>query len=289
MQGKVCLVTGGTAGIGFVTARELARKGATVVICGRDAPRGEQAARELRRLARNEEVYYQRADLSASADIRRLARNVVEQFDRLDVLVNNAGAIFESRRLSADGIEMTLALNHLNYFLLTNLLMSRLAATPGSRVVVVSSRAHERIALDFDDLQSANGFNSWKAYKRSKLANILFAYELARRIEGTGVTVNALHPGFVASRFGADNGMLFRLGMKVAMTLMAIDVEKGARTPVFLASDPSVEGVSGHYFVDCQERESSPESHDREAARRLWDESVRLIGGEPGDFLRPAD
>lgn len=280
MRDRICLVTGGTAGIGRVTARELARRGAQVVIVGRDSARGERAVRELRAESGNDWVSFQRADLSRMGDVRRLARNIVEQHPRLDVLVNNAGAIFSTRRVTAEGFEMTFALNHLNYFLLTNLLLDRLRAAPAGRIVNVASRAHEGVSLHFDDLQSERRYEGRRVYRRSKLCNILFTYELARRLEGTGVTTNALHPGFVASRFGSDNGPLFRFGMRLAFLLArAIDVERGAETSVHLAVAPELAGISGRYFVRRRETESSPQSHDRAAAERLWAISERLTAG----------
>ncbi len=281
MDGKIVMVTGGTSGIGFVTARELAAKGATVVIVGRDDARGARAVAAIRRHTGNDWVSFQRADLSRQAEIRRLARNFVEEHPRLDVLVNNAGAIFTERQLSADGLEMTFALNHLAYFLLTNLLLDRLRAAGAARVVNVASRAHEGASIDFADLQSERSYSGWRAYQRSKLANILFTYELARRLEGTGVTANALHPGFVASNFGMNNKLLFRLGLRLAFLVSAIDVEEGAQTPIHLASAPELEGVSGRYFVRKQPAESSPRSRDPETARRLWEVSEQLTGATP--------
>lgn len=285
-KGKVALVTGGTAGIGLVTARELAARGAAVIIVGRDAARGAQAVAEIRNRSGNPQVDFVQADLSAQADVRRVAQHVGETWPALDILVNNAGAIFTERRLSADGIEMTLALNHLNYFLLTNLLLDKLRAAPAGRIVNVASRAHEGARLYFDDLQMARSYNGWAAYKRSKLMNIMFTYELDRRLKARAekrpeegrVTVNALHPGFVASSFGTNNGMLFRLALRIAMKVSAIDVESGARTSVHVATSPELADVSGRYFVKSREAISSGESRDKGAQARLWQESLRLTG-----------
>lgn len=276
MEGKICMVTGATAGIGLVTARELARKGATIVVVGRDAAKGERVVREIRAATGNERVGFQQADLSRQADIRRLAREFAEGHPRLDVLVNNVGAILARRQLSADGIEMTFALNHLSYFLLTDQLLPRLREAPGGRILNVSSAAHRGAELDFDDLQCERGYSGWRAYQRSKLANLLFTYELARRLEGSTVTANALHPGFVASRFGLNNGPLFRFGIRVAFMVSAISVDEGAQTSVHLASSPEVEGVNGKYFVKCAPAESSPASRDPAAARRLWEISESM-------------
>lgn len=282
MQDKIVMVTGGTAGIGLVTARELAAQGATVILVGRDETRGERAAGEIRRATSNSRVGFKRADLSRQSEVRRLARDFAEAHPRLDVLVNNAGAIFNERRVSAEGIEMTLALNHLNYFLLTHLMLDRLQAAPAGRIVNVASRAHQGASIDFADLQMESGYSGWRAYQRSKLMNIMFTYELARRLGPGGVTVNALHPGFVASSFGMNNGLLFRAALRLAMTVSAIDVDKGAETSVYLAQSPDVAGVTGRYFVKRREAHSSAASQDQAAQARLWEESLRLCGMSEG-------
>ena len=271
MQGKIALVTGGTAGIGLVTARALAEKGAAVTIVGRNPQRGEQAARAIRANVPGAEVRFERADLSLLDESRRLARIVAESSDRLDVLVNNAGAIFSRRRVTVDGLEATFALNHMSYFLLTNLLLNRLRAAEAGRIIVVASIAHRRAVLDFDDLQCERRYSVRTAYSRSKLANVMFAYALARRLEGGPVTVNALHPGLVASRFGSNNGWLFRNGLKLAFRISgAISVEEGAELNIRLASDPALAGVSGRYFSDGKETRSSATSLTVEDQERLW-------------------
>ena len=277
MQGKTALVTGGTTGIGFVTARALAEKGAAVTIVGRNPQRGEQAARAIRAEVPGAEVRFERADLSLLDESRRLARNIAESIDRLDVLVNNAGAIFSRRRVTADGLEATFALNHMSYFLLTNLLLNRLRAAEAGRIVVVASVAHRRARLDFDDLQCERRYSARVSYSRSKLANVMFAYALARRLEGSPVTVNALHPGLVASRFGSNNGWLFRNAVKLAFRVSgAIGVEEGAALNIRLAADPALAGVSGRYFSDGREVPSSPASLSVEDQERLWAVSEAL-------------
>lgn len=276
LEGKICMVTGATAGIGFVTARELARKGAAVVVVGRNPAKGERVVQEIRAITGNQRVEFERADLSKQADVRRLARDFADRYPQLDVLVNNVGAILATRQLSADGIEMTFALNHLSYFLLTNLLLPKLKAAPAGRIVNVASAAHRGAELDFDDLQCERRYSGWKAYQRSKLANLLFTYELASRLDGSTVTANALHPGFVASRFGLNNGPLFRLGMRIAFMVSAIPVEEGAQTSVYLASSPEVGGMTGRYFIKCKPAESSAASRDPEAARRVWEISEAM-------------
>ncbi len=271
MQGKTALVTGGTTGIGFVTARALAEKGAAVTIVGRNPQRGEQAARAIRAEVSGAEVRFERADLSLLDENRRLARNVAESMDRLDVLVNNAGAIFSRRQVTADGLEATFALNHMSYFLLTNLLLNRLRAAEAGRIVVVASIAHRRAELDFDDLQCERRYSVRAAYSRSKLANVMFAYALARRLEGGPVTVNALHPGVVTSRFGSNNGWLFRNALKLAFRLGgAVGVEEGAALNIRLASDPALAGVTGRYFSGGKEAPSSAASLSVEDQERLW-------------------
>ncbi|MFO1152953.1 MAG: SDR family oxidoreductase [Rhodospirillales bacterium] len=277
MAGKTCLVTGGTAGIGLVTARELARLGASVSIVGRDRARGEAALRAIRAAAADAHVAFLPADLSDQADTRRLADAVLALHPRLDVLVNNAGGLFGRRRLSADGIEMTFALNHLSYFLLTQLVMPAIAAAAPARIVNVASAAHKGVSLDFDDLQGEERYDRWLAYKRSKLANIMFTYELARRLAGRQVTANCLHPGFVATDIGARHGFVPAFLWSIGK-LYAIKPEEGARTSVYLASSPEVEGLSGTYFTKCRPKGSSAASRDRDAAVRLWDVSANLTG-----------
>ena len=278
MAGKRCLVTGATAGIGEVTARDLAGLGASVVLVGRDPGKCEATADRIRDRTGNTAVETLVADLSSMAEVRRLADEFRGRHDRLDVLVANAGALFLERSETVDGFERTFALNHLSPFLLTNLLLEPLRAASPSRVVVVASDAHRGMALDFDDLQARRGrYRGMFAYGRSKLANILFARELARRLAGAGVTANALHPGFVASSFFSGTGPA-RWAMRRLADLFAIAPEEGARTSVHLASSPEVSGVSGRYFAKCREATPSAAARDVEAARRLWRASEDLVG-----------
>jgi len=277
MQGKTCLVTGATGGIGLVTALELARQGARVVLVGRSRERCLEVVEGIRQQTGNTSVDFIVADLSSLEQIRRTAGEFTARHNRLDVLVNNVGAFFWKRQESVDGIEMTLALNHLSYFLLTNLLLDVLKASAPARVVNVSSDAHRGVQMNFDDLQSKRRYTGFRVYAQSKLANVLFTYELARRLEGSGVTANALHPGFVATNFAKNNGFLFRLFMPLAQ-LSAISPEEGARTSIYLASSPEVEGVTGKYFVRERAVPSSPESYDEQNSRRLWDVSLELTG-----------
>jgi NAD(P)-dependent dehydrogenase (short-subunit alcohol dehydrogenase family) len=271
------LVTGATAGIGVPTARVLAERGATVVLVGRNRAKCEATTAQIKQQTGNPNVDYLVADLSALAEVRRLAAEFQNRHNRLDVLVNNAGAIFLSRQVTAEGLEMTFALNHLSYFLLTTLLLDTLKASALARIVNVSSRAHQRASINFEDLQGDKRFDGQAAYGQSKLANILFTYELARRLAGSGVTANALHPGVVASNFATNNGPVgwfFRL----VANPFSISNEKGAQTSIYLAASPDVEGATGKYFVECKEVRSSPASYDEAAARRLWEASERITG-----------
>lgn len=273
MGASVCMVTGATGGIGLVTARELARQGATVVVVGRSPARSQAAVDRIREQTGNPCVDFLLADLSVQADIRRLVAEFKERHARLHVLVNNAGGLFLNGQSAPGGIEMTLALNHLGYYLLTRLLLDLLRASAPARVVNVASVAHVGARIDFTNLE----FGGWRGYKRSKLANILFTYELARRLEGTGVTANALHPGLVNSGFGRNNRGLFSW-MRPLVYGLALDNDRGARTSIYLACSPDVEGVTGKYFVRCRPRRSSAASYDRVAAARLWEVSAAITG-----------
>jgi retinol dehydrogenase 12 len=279
MQGKVCVITGATAGIGQVAATELARRGAHVVIVGRSAEKCAATQAEIRSASAAASVDSLEADLSSLAETKRLASELGQRYPRIDVLLNNAGAMFWKRAESADGVEKTFALNHLSYFVLTNLLLPVLKQSGPARIVNVASDAHKGVSINFDDIQFKQKYSGWKAYQQSKLANILFTYELARRIEGTGVTANALHPGFVRTSFlealnDAPAGWL----LKNLGGLIALSPEKGARTSIYLASAPEVAGVSGRYFVKEKPVVSSPQSRDQSTAERLWKLSVEMTG-----------
>jgi NAD(P)-dependent dehydrogenase (short-subunit alcohol dehydrogenase family) len=279
MNGKICLVTGGTNGIGKATAQALAQMGATVVIVGRSAPKTAQLVEEIRAASGNKNVDSLLADLSSQEEVRRLADEFKSKYPHLHVLLNNAGAVFLQRQLSVDGIEMTFALNHLAYFLLTNLLLDTLKASAPARIINVSSGAHTSGRIEFDNLQGERSYGS-RAYGNSKLANILFTMELARRLEGTevtGVTVNALHPGFVATGFGKNNGKIIAALVSIFAPLVARSPAKGAETPIYLASSPSVEGITGKYFYDSHVIPPAPQATDMAVARKLWDVSAELV------------
>jgi NAD(P)-dependent dehydrogenase (short-subunit alcohol dehydrogenase family) len=276
LKGKTVLVSGATSGIGLVTARELARMGAQVTILSRNAGKCAAVAASIQAGTGNP-VEFIAADLSTLAGIMQAAALFKQRHTRLHVLVNNAGAMFARRQLTADGYEMTLALNHLNYFLLTILLLDILKASAPARIVNVASGSHLGASLDLDDLQSERHYRGMRAYGQSKLANVLFTYELARRLEGSGVTANVLHPGFISTGIGRNNGFFYSLGMRI-VGLFIHKPGQGAQTSIYLASSPEVEGVTGKYFVDCRPVESSPLSHDPDLAKRLWQVSLELTG-----------
>lgn len=275
MQGKVVVITGATSGIGLVAAQQLAAMGARIVMVARDKGRAEAALAGLPKSngGAAHSVHY--ADLSRLSEMKRVADEIAAAEPKIDVLVNNAGALFGSRIVTADGLEMTFAVNHMSYFVVTEGLRERLVSAKGARVVNTASDAHEGARLDFNDLQSANGYRGFKVYSRSKLCNILFTRELARRLQGTGVTANSLHPGFVNTRFGDESGGMLSVGVRIAKKF-AISVEKGAETMVYLASSNEVANVSGAYFYKCKVATPSKEAQDDQAAAKLWKESERI-------------
>lgn len=274
---KVCLITGATSGIGKAAAYDLARLGATVVLVGRNYERCVEVQDEIRKAVPKSDVDFLVADLSSMQQIRQLADEFLQRHTRLDVLINNAGGFFLWPRKSEDGIEMTFALNHLSYFLLTNLLLGILEKSAPSRIINVASSGHKENPLDFENLAGNIFFNGRQAYGRSKFANILFTYELARRLSHTKVTANALHPGWVATNIGKNNGILARLLIPV-IQMNAISSEEGAETIIYLASSSSVEGVTGKYFYQRKPIPSDPKTYHKEDARRLWEISAEMSG-----------
>lgn len=277
LQGKTCMITGASSGLGRVTALELARMGASLVLVCRDRTRGENVVTEIRERTGNPAVNLMLADLSVQQSIRTFAADFLARGGPLHILVNNAGVFNLKRELTAEGIETVFAVNHLSYFMLTLLLVDRIKQSAPARIVNVASHAHRWGSINFADLGGARSYRSSHIYGQSKLANILFTYELARRLQGTGVTVNCAHPGAVATGLGANNGVLAKLLMPVIGLFMR-GPEQGAATQIYLASSPELEAVSGNYFVDCKPAQSSPESYDTAIARRLWDVSAEMTG-----------
>ena len=269
MNGKVCLVTGATDGIGKVSARVLAELGAKVIIVGRNPEKSAIVLAELKSISGNENIDLLMADLAVMQEVRDLAEQVISRYDRIDVLLNNAGGYFTKHEITSDGLEMTFALNHMSYFLLTNKLMELLKYSAPARIVNVSSDAHYGVDMEFENLNGEQEYKAWKAYQKSKLANVLFTYELLKKVPGN-ITVNCLHPGFVATNFGHNNGGLFGPVLKIAQRVSAIDPEEGAKTSIFLCSAPEVKGVSGKYFYKCQPKTSSRESRNMDTGKRLW-------------------
>ncbi|HYO66941.1 MAG TPA: SDR family oxidoreductase [Archangium sp.] len=282
MHGKVCLITGATSGIGLESARALARAGATVVLSGRDKGRGEAALAEVRRTVPDAKVDLLLADLTSLASVRQLAQDFQARYSRLDVLLNNAGLVLDRRKVTPDGFEATFATNHLSHFLLTNLLLDVLKASGPSRVVNVSSEGHRMGSLDFlDDLHAERGgYSGIKVYGNSKLANILFTRGLSKRLQGTKVTANSLHPGVVRTGFGLNSEGIFKLLVKLTAPFL-LSAEDGARTSVHLASSPEVEGVGAKYFIKSKVARESKAAQSDEAAETLWRKSAELTGVGP--------
>jgi NAD(P)-dependent dehydrogenase (short-subunit alcohol dehydrogenase family) len=277
MKGKTVVATGATSGIGEAAVLALAAMGARIVFVAREEGRAKSTMRKLEAKARGLEHRVHLADLSSMAETRRVGAAIAASEPRIDVLINNAGALFSDRRVTPEGLELTFALNHMAYFVLTEALREKLIASAPARIVSTSSTAHQGVSLDFDDLQSAKGYSGLKVYGRSKLANILFTGELARRIAGTGVTANCLHPGVVATRFGDSSGGLVSRLMPFARPFF-LAPEKGADTLVYLASSPEVEKTTGGYFVKRKITEPSAAARDDAAAKRLWAASEKLAG-----------
>ena len=273
MKGKVCLVTGANAGIGQATALGLAQLGATVIMVCRSRERGEAARAEIQAQSGNDKVDLLLADLASQAEIRRLAVEIEARYADLHVLINNAAIIPQQRRETAEHLEMQFAVNHLAYFLLTNLLVDKLKASAPARIVVVASQVHASGVIDFDDLQARRNYRPSQVYANTKLANVLFTYELARRLKGSGVIANCLHPGVVATNLLNDY-----MGVPQGRRDRGIETSKGAQTSLYLATSPEVAGVSGRYFVNREAASSSAVSYDKELAQRLWQVSAELTG-----------
>ena len=278
MAGEVVLITGGTGGIGKATAIGLATMGARVGITGRDLARAEEAAADIRAASGNQGVDAFAADMTSQAEVRRLAAAVLNGYPRLEVLINNVGGFWAHRHPTADGLERTFALNHLAPFLLTNLLLDRLKASAPARVVTVSSGAQSMGRIDFDDLQGARSYSGQRAYNQSKLANVMFTNELARRLEGSGVTATAVHPGVVRTNFGAEDQAWFFAIISRAVRPLLKTPAQGAQTPIYLASSPAVDGVTGQFFANRKPKTANTLASNTEMTARLWQVSADLVG-----------
>ncbi len=277
MQGKICVVTGANSGIGKATALGLAQMGATVIMVCRDRYKGEEAQSEIKTKSGNNAVELLLADLSSQQSIWQLVENFQQNYTQLHVLINNAGVVMLSRKETVDGLEMTFAVNYLAPFLLTNLLLGKLKNSAPARIVNVSSENHQSGYFKIDDLQAEKGYRSWNAYGQSKLALIMFTYELARRLQGTGVTVNCLHPGFVATNIGqSGTGLVVRAIIKLVFS-RGISPEEGAKTSIYLASSPEVEGITGKYYSKNIPIRSAPITYDESLQRHLWEQSAKLV------------
>jgi len=274
---KICMVTGGTSGLGAAAAQHLAHLGATVIIAGRNAAQCARKVEKIKHAVPGARVEFLQADFSSQVQVRQLAKDFMDRYSHLDVLINNAGAIFANRLISVDGLEMTFAVNHLSCFLLTNLLLNPLKASGSARVVMVSSAAHMHGCINFEDLQFEHHYNRMQAYAQSKLANIYFTYALAGRLEGTSVTANVLNPGSVATNLGSNNSWL-KTKLRNLLKPGMMSPDEGAKTIVYLAVSPEVEGVTGQYFYDCKAVRSSDDSYQKENAEKLWLLSERLAG-----------
>ncbi|MFL6690272.1 MAG: SDR family oxidoreductase [Alphaproteobacteria bacterium] len=277
MRDKVVVITGATSGIGEVAADRLAQKGARIVFVARDRARGEEMRKHLRAIAGHTDHVVHYGDLSRLSEMKRIGQQIAATEPLIDVLINNAGALFAHRQMTEDGLERSFALNHLSYFVITKLLLERLRATPGARIVSTSSDAHKRARLNFGDLQSASSYSGFAVYGRTKLMNILFTRELAKRLAGTGVTANCLHPGFVATRFGDQSGGFLSLAVRLAKNI-AITPEQGAETIIYLASSPAVEGKTGGYYYKCRLETPSRAAQSDADAVRLWEISAKISG-----------
>jgi NAD(P)-dependent dehydrogenase (short-subunit alcohol dehydrogenase family) len=270
MKDKICLITGATDGIGKETARCLGKQNAQLILVGRNPEKGEKVQKKLIAITGNDQIDIMTADLSNMNTIQKLSAEIHKKYNKLNVLINNAGAFFSKREITDDGFEKTFALNHLGYFLLTKLLLDLIKKGKNPRIINVASGAHIGATLDFDNLQGKNDYSGWAAYKRSKLMNIMFTYKLAELLKDTPITVNTLHPGFVRTRFGDNNTGIVGIGLNLAKKIGAISIKKGAETSVFLATSPTVKGVSGKYFVKCKPEKSSSSSYNKSDIDRLW-------------------
>lgn len=277
IDGKVVIITGANCGLGFENAVDLAKRGGKIYIACRDKNRGENALEKIKKLSGSENVNLLLLDLASKKSIEEFVIKFKSLENRLDILVNNAGLVCKSRTLTEDGFEWTMGVNHLGHFYLTHLLLDLLKKSTPSRVVVLSSMGHQWAKLDRNDLMSEKSYSSFKVYCNTKLANNLFTHELAKRLKGTGVTVNCCHPGAVQTEIGRDNPKIILIITSILLKIFMKTSTEGAQTQIMLAVDPDLEDVTGKYFVDCKEKKPSKESLDEDFAKWLWDKSVELL------------
>ena len=280
MNGRTCLITGATDGIGKEAAIELAKKGCNLILIGRSKEKGEKVVEQIRKVAESHvDIDYFTADLMLMKEVSRVADEVSRKYPRIDILLNNVGAVFAFRGVTEEGFERTFALNHLGYFLMTKKLLPLVEKSDYKRIVNVSSSAHYGIDFEFDNINGEKKYTGFDTYKKSKLANVMFTYELAKRIEGTGITANCLHPGFVSTNFGKNNSFLWRNFIRVAMWLIAINVKDGAKTSIHLACSDEVKDITGKFFANCEVKKGSSKAKNEEHNQKLWELSE--------DFVKP--
>lgn len=277
MNGRTCLITGATDGIGKESAIEMAKNGYNLILIGRSKEKGKKVTEEIRKVAESIDIEYFVANLMLMKEVSRVADEVSKKYDKIDVLINNVGAYFAFRDVTEEGFERTFALNHLGYFLMTKKLLPLVEKSDYKRIVNVSSSAHYGIDFEFDNMNGEKKYSGFDTYKKSKLANVMFTYELAKRIEKTGITANCLHPGFVATKFGNNNNILWRSVISFAKLLMAISVKDGAKTTVHLACSDEIADTNGRFFADCKVKEGSSKAKNDEHNKKLWELSEEFI------------
>ena len=278
MRGLTCLITGATDGIGKEAAIELAKKGCNLILIGRNKEKGEKVVEQIRKVAENYvDIDYFTADLMLMKEVSRVADEIIRKYPKIDVLLNNVGAYFAFRDVTEEGFERTFALNHLGYFLMTKKLLPLVEKSNYKRIVNVSSSAHYGIDFEFDNLNGEKKYSGFDIYKKSKLANVMFTYELAKRVRDKGITANCLHPGFVSTNFGKNNNLLWRNVIRVAMWLTAISVKDGAKTSIHLACSDEVKDITGRFFANSQVKKGSSKAKNEEHNQKLWELSEEFV------------
>jgi NAD(P)-dependent dehydrogenase (short-subunit alcohol dehydrogenase family) len=277
MNGRTCLITGATDGIGKETAIGMAKNGYNLILIGRNEEKGKKVSDEIRKIADSIDINFFTADLILMKEVSRVADEVCQKYDRIDVLINNVGAYFAFRDVTEEGFERTFALNHLGYFLMTKKLLPLVEKSDYKRIVNVSSSAHYGVSFEFDNLNGKKKYRGFKTYQKSKLANVMFTYELAKRVKDRGITANCLHPGFVASKFGSNNNLLWRVITGLFKALFAINVKKGAKTSIHLACSDDVKDISGRFFSNCEVKKGSGKAKNEEHNEKLWEISEDAV------------